>query len=129
MLIASCWTFHAWHMHHSTLLSLAQVHGHDFSCVAALPPSITAAQASGALRDASAFRASDGAPPQFVYVSGSEEKVLRVLEAPQAFHDTLALACGAMPKGSSRVRADSSPDSLLAAACARLFAVPDCCFG
>lgn len=83
----------------------AQVHGHDFSCVAALPPSTHAAEASGAARDGLATGAAEGAAPQFTYVSGSEEKVLRVLEAPQAFYDTLALARGGAPSASSQARA------------------------
>ena len=91
----------------------AQVHGHDFSCVAALPPSTHAAVASGAGRDDPASSACEGASPQFTYVSGSEEKVLRVLEAPQAFHDTLALARGAAPSGDSiQVSASTSSASL-----------------
>lgn len=53
-----------------------QVHGHDFSCVAAIPP-----------RDG-------GGSQIYRYTSGSEEKVLRVFEAPRAFHDTLAMAKG-----------------------------------
>lgn len=54
------------------------MHGHDFSGVAALPP-----------------RDSDlGRPPCYLYASASEEKVLRVFEAPRAFHDTLAAARG-----------------------------------
>lgn len=31
------------------------------------------------------------------YASGSEEKVIRILEAPQAFEDTLALSRGEEP--------------------------------
>ena len=50
-----------------------QVHGHDFTCVASLPST------SGS---------------RFTYVSGSEEKVIRVLEAPQTFLDTLAFVRG-----------------------------------
>ena len=57
----------------SRLLS-RQVHGHDFSCVAALPAAC--------------------APGRHLYASGSEEKVIRVFEAPRAFLDTLALAHG-----------------------------------
>lgn len=52
--------------HVSTCL---QVHGHDMSCVANIPNSSR-------------------------YVSGAEEKVLRVFEAPQTFNQTLALAQG-----------------------------------
>ncbi|GIM15502.1 hypothetical protein Vretimale_18281 [Volvox reticuliferus] len=64
----------------------AQIHGHDFRCVApvATPP---------------------GGP--YVYVSGSEEKVLRVLEAPQAFIDTLvALRGGEDSPGGRAIRAE-----------------------
>lgn len=92
----------------------SQVHGHDFSCVAALPPSTHAAEASRAATDSPASIASDGASPQFTYVSGSEEKVLRVLEAPQAFHDTLALARGGAPRACSQVRACTRPGSSVA---------------
>jgi len=69
-----------------------QVHGHDFSCVAALPLS----------RDDGHAGFGAAAPAQVRYASGSEEKVLRVLEAPQAFHDTLALARGGGAAGSER---------------------------
>lgn len=54
----------------------AQVHGHDFSCVACLPASLTKSPS---------------------YASGSEEKVIRVLEAPRAFLSTLALSRGEVP--------------------------------
>lgn len=50
-------------------LNREQVHGHDFSAIAALPD-----------RDA--------------YASTSEEKVVRVMAAPQVFFDTQALLCG-----------------------------------
>ena len=52
----------------------AQIHGHDFAALALLPGS-----------------APDD-PPR--YASASEEKVIRVLEAPAAFEATLALARG-----------------------------------
>ena len=45
-----------------------QVHGHDFSCVCTLP---------------------DSAFGRRLYASGSEEKVIRVLEAPTTFMETL----------------------------------------
>jgi len=48
-----------------------QVHGHDFSCLAALP------QREG------------GALTGFKYISGSEEKVLRVFQAPAAFASSI----------------------------------------
>ena len=55
-----------------------QVHGHDFSCVASIP----AASVS-----------------RFLYAAGSEEKVIRVFEAPRAFIQTLAAARGgALPQ-------------------------------
>lgn len=57
--------------------TLLQVHGHDFSCVACLP-------------------ALPGTSP--TYTSGSEEKVIRVLEAPRAFLSTLALSRGEVPE-------------------------------
>jgi elongator complex protein 2 len=50
-----------------------QVHGHDFSCIAAVTRN-------------------DQAESKTVYVSGSEEKVIRVFEAPDAFAQTLRLA-------------------------------------
>lgn len=71
-----------WHTNPSPSLpplvarELPQVHGHDFSCAAFLPA------APGA------------APGRYLYASGSEEKVVRVFEAPQAFRDTLAMARG-----------------------------------
>lgn len=46
-----------------------QVHGHDFSCVASIPPS--------------------SCSDQYRYASGSEEKVIRVFEAPLVFLETL----------------------------------------
>lgn len=54
-----------------------QVHGHDFSCAAALPQA--------------------AAPGRTLYASGSEEKVVRVFEGPRSFADTLALAQGRAP--------------------------------
>lgn len=51
---------------------LLQVHGHDMSCLAYIPASSC-------------------------YVSGAEEKVLRVFQAPQAFTQTLAMAHGDPP--------------------------------
>ena len=49
-----------------------QVHGHDLSCLAYIPNSSC-------------------------YVSGAEEKVLRVFQAPQAFTESLAMAHGEAP--------------------------------
>ena len=56
-----------------------QIHGHDFACLAVLPKA---------------------SPP--CYASGSEEKVIRVLEAPQAYEDTIAMG------RSDEVRASST---------------------
>jgi len=75
-------------------LARSQVHGHDFSCLAPLPaPEGGRGGAGAGATDA----ASAPEPPPFVYASGSEEKVLRVFEAPGAFLDTLALARGRAP--------------------------------
>ena len=52
-----------------------QVHGHDFSCVAAFP---SADPESRALR----------------YASGSEEKMIRVFEAPAVFQETVKMSSG-----------------------------------
>jgi elongator complex protein 2 len=61
-------------------LARSQVHGHDFSALAAIPsPPPPPGTDDGA--DA----------PALMYACCSEEKVLRVFEAPQAFLDTLAL--------------------------------------
>ncbi|KAK9803860.1 hypothetical protein WJX73_009548 [Symbiochloris irregularis] len=88
-----------------------QVHGHDFSCLAYLPPE----QADGR------------APPlqggwgRVLYASGSEEKVLRVLEAPQAFLDTLDLAQGvASPAGQAPSNPGGAGERALGAAVAAL---------
>lgn len=84
-----------------------QVHGHDFSSVATLP--CPAASGSGGDAHSSGGGGGNGgaangsggpaAAPRYVYASGSEEKVVRVFEAPRAFHDTLALARGRAPAG------------------------------
>ena len=55
-----------------------QIHGHDFSCAAVIP--------------------CPQAPDRFLFASGSEEKMIRVFEAPQAFADTLSLAQLASPQ-------------------------------
>ena len=55
---------------HAPALHRRQIHGHDFRCVAHVP---TAAGGSG----------SGSEPGHLTYVSGAEEKVLRVFEAPQ----------------------------------------------
>ena len=48
-----------------------QIHGHDFNCITVFPKTSSPC-----------------------YASGSEEKVIRILEAPRAFEDTLALSRG-----------------------------------
>lgn len=74
-----------------------QVHGHDFSCLAAIPTPLPQTSSSG----------SGSISPSVLYVSGSEEKVLRVFEAPQAFFDTL-----------TAIRSSQSPDAAAAVAAA-----------
>ena len=75
-----------------------QTHGHDFSCVAAvLSP-----------------KRSNNEPS--VYASGSEEKVIRVFEAPRAFSQTLAWARGERAGGGASDPASSSSSSAAAAA-------------
>jgi elongator complex protein 2 len=54
-----------------------QVHGHDFNCAAAFDD--------------------PQAPQHHLYASGSEEKVIRVFQASQAFAQTLAMARGGAP--------------------------------
>ncbi|GLC36432.1 hypothetical protein PLESTM_000445900 [Pleodorina starrii] len=64
----------------------AQIHGHDFRCVAPV---------------------ASPAGSHYMYVSGSEEKVLRVLEAPQAFIDTLVALRGGEDSAEGRaIRAE-----------------------
>lgn len=79
-----------------------QVHGHDFSCVAAVP---TASSSS-----------SDGglASARYVYASGSEEKVVRVFESPVAFLETVAMA-----RGDAAAAAALQAESAAAAAAGR----------
>lgn len=62
-----------------------QIHGHDFSCIASVPNNPSVSEEAG--YDQKVLLSS-------VYVSGSEEKMLRVFEAPQVFVDTLNLARG-----------------------------------
>ncbi|GAB4817645.1 hypothetical protein N2152v2_004691 [Parachlorella kessleri] len=72
------------HDGHWCEIARPQVHGHDFSSAAFIPCPST--------------------PGRFLYASGSEEKVIRVFEAPRAFQDTLAMARGeaVAPSASSR---------------------------
>ncbi|BDA40643.1 Elongator complex protein 2 [Coccomyxa sp. Obi] len=69
-----------------------QIHGHDFACMAVLP----------------------GASPP-CYAVGSEEKVIRVLEAPQAFEQTLALARGHITTTSTIGRQERALGAFIAA--------------
>ncbi len=72
------------------------MHGHAFSCVASIPT---------------------GAASRFLYAAGSEEKVIRVFEAPRAFLHTLASARGEELPESAGVAADTTvptPSILLA---------------
>jgi elongator complex protein 2 len=62
-------------------LARTQVHGHDFSALAPIPSPFAF----------SAESADCSSPPALMYACCSEEKVLRVFEAPQAFLDTLEL--------------------------------------
>ena len=60
------------------IITPVQIHGHDFACIAVL---------SGVSSPCN--------------TTGSEEKVIRVLEAPRAFEDTLALGAGDLPHAST----------------------------
>ena len=89
------------------------MHGHAFSCVASIPT---------------------GTASGFLYAAGSEEKVIRVFEAPRAFLHTLA---------SARGEEQPEPDSMTAVqtvttTCLRIYMMHDvklevvayssCCF-
>ena len=91
-----------------------QTHGHDFSCVAAV---LSEEGLSG--------RGSPAASAAAVYASGSEEKVIRVFEAPRAFSQTLAWARGegaaGPPSSSSPAAAASAPATTSASASAAAF--------
>jgi len=77
-----------------------QVHGHDFSCATALPSGRQEQKSSRIAGEEGVEKGID----RYLYVSGSEEKVLRVFEAPGAFADTLAMARGrAVPSQGSLV--------------------------
>jgi elongator complex protein 2 len=75
-------------------LARTQVHGHDFSCLASIP-------VAHDLQPSSSGAGSSSGGSSYLYVSGSEEKILRVFEAPVAFLDSLDLARGAPPGASS----------------------------
>lgn len=83
--------------HEGTWSELArpQVHGHDMSCLTYIPNSSC-------------------------YVSGAEEKVLRVFEAPQAFTQTLAMALGQSPQSAAKSTSHASQGPALGAAVAAL---------
>ncbi|KAI8476319.1 MAG: WD40 repeat-like protein [Monoraphidium minutum] len=78
-------------------LARTQVHGHDFSCIAAIPAG--GGGGGAAEGDGGSPEGGGGGCGGYMYVSGSEEKVLRVLEAPSAFLGTLDLARGRAPRG------------------------------
>lgn len=77
------------------------MHGHDFSCIAAIPT-------SDALGAAATPATTPGAGGSYMYASGAEEKVLRVLEAPTTFLDSLALARGVVRPGGAAARGGAS---------------------
>ncbi|KAL0035271.1 hypothetical protein WJX79_009557 [Trebouxia sp. C0005] len=76
-------------------LARPQVHGHDMSCLTHIPNSSC-------------------------YVSGAEEKVLRVFQAPQAFTQTLAMALGQPPQPAAKSTSHASQGPALGAAVAAL---------
>lgn len=65
-------------------LARPQVHGHAVACVAALPPNECEVDGSNPGRECGSI----------VFVSGSDEKTLRVFEAPGPFLGTLAKSLG-----------------------------------
>lgn len=69
-----------------------QVHGHDFSCVCSIPNPPQSKSGSSRL-----------------YASGSEEKVIRVLEAPQAFLQNLSLIRGERVEASASTSGQVPP--------------------
>ncbi|GAX74942.1 hypothetical protein CEUSTIGMA_g2388.t1 [Chlamydomonas eustigma] len=71
-----------------------QVHGHDFTCVA----SLSTANRSSA--EGGKQVGGDKCSTSYLFISGSEEKILRAFEAPQAFMDTLDMARGLEPSSS-----------------------------
>lgn len=60
-----------------------QVHGHDFSCIAFVPFKSTTLGPSANGSTGGSSSCGGHVMPSLVYVSGSEEKVLRVFEATQ----------------------------------------------
>ena len=70
-------------------LARPQVHGHDFSAVVVIPQT--------------------DAPERFVYASASEEKVVRIFEAPGAFACALATLRGETPPANGGVAAARVP--------------------
>jgi elongator complex protein 2 len=71
------------------LFCCLQVHGHDFSCLATIASPVSSSSSSSSSNSSTAAAAAAAVSPSLLYISGSEEKVLRVFEAPQAFTDTL----------------------------------------
>lgn len=113
-------------MHSDNIVAVflcVQIHGHDFSCIASIPPeqpptgggaSCAPSSSSTPVDPAAAATgttSSSSRPVSLLYVSGSEEKMLRVFEAPQAFLETLALARG-LPATALLAAAASSRDGL-----------------
>lgn len=100
------------HGGHWCEIARPQVHGHDFAAVAALPagagaggqhPGAAAARQAGNAAAGPAAAACEEGRQRYLYASGSEEKVVRVFEAPRAFTDTLAMARG-RPDGGGGAR-------------------------
>ena len=68
-----------------------QIHGHAVTCVAALPPAASARRLGGGEEKADAKTdAATLAGGSVVFVSGADEKTLRVFDAPGTFLGTLA---------------------------------------
>ncbi|KAG2449340.1 hypothetical protein HYH02_005495 [Chlamydomonas schloesseri] len=93
----------------------SQIHGHDFRCIAHVPtapgpvPGPSAGGAAGP--EAAAAAAGGGGGGYLTYVSGAEEKVLRVFEAPQAFIDTLVALRGGDASTSSTSSTSGGPEA------------------
>ncbi|KAF5829987.1 WD40-repeat-containing domain protein [Dunaliella salina] len=68
-----------------------QVHGHDFSCIAFVPFKASTMTSQPKTAHDSNSAGSSISSPSLVYVSGSEEKVLRVFEATQRCERVLVL--------------------------------------
>lgn len=105
--VQSLRTYHNGHKHSlcCCCCRCLQVHGHDFSCLASIPAPDSSSSSNGT---SSTDTQQMPLPPScLMYVSGSEEKVLRVFEAPQTFTESL-----------TAVRALQSPAAAAATAAA-----------